>query len=423
VVVFSGGQDQAEIVLDSGWRGLSHREPPVENQSTSGMEFLKGNATAMASDTSDMQFPWPPNDEQLQAVFQRMLVDGSWGRYRGPHVDALTAALAEYHAVDHCLVCCSGTAAVELSLRAAGVSAGDDVLLCAYDFKSNLVNVLQLGAIPVLVDSVPGQPLIDVRGLEAAVTPRAKALIVSHLHGLSAPMAELRQFCETRSIVLIEDACQNAGALLEGRRAGAHGDLGVLSFGGSKLLTAGRGGAILTSSKIFAQRIHLYNQRGNDAYPLSEMQAAVLLPQLRQLDERNEQRAGSVDILRRRMEDNHVLRLVLPAGFTAETSEHGGNDIPAFYKLAFLLSAEYSVEFRGQLSAMCIRSGIPLYPGFSALQAMHAKSRYRGTGSLENSAELGRRLMVLHHPVLLQESARIESLAQELCRILRSMRG
>ncbi len=377
----------------------------------------------MVTDTPDLQLLWPLCDAQLRDVFLRMLEDGSWGRYQGPHGDALTAALAEYHGVDHCVVCCSGTAAVELSLRAAGVGSGDEVLLCAYDFKSNLVNVLYLGAVPVLVDTVPGQPIMDVRGLEAAVTPRSKVVIASHLHGLSAPMAELRQFCQTHSLVLIEDACQNPGALLDGRRAGAHGDLGVLSFGGSKLLTAGRGGAILTSSKTFAQRIHLCTQRGNEAYPLSEMQAAVLLPQLRQLGVRNAHRAVSVEILRKRLEGNQVLRAVLPAGFSAGSDDHSGHETAAFYKMAFLLSVGYSAEFRGQLSAMCLRSGIPLYPGFSALQSIHAKSRYRGIGTLENSAELGKRLMVLHHAVLLQEAAKIDEMALELCRIVKSMHG
>ena len=79
---------------------------------------------------------------------------------------------------------------------------------------------------------------------------------------------------------MIEDACQAPGAMLEGRRAGTFGDVGVLSFGGSKLLTSGRGGAVLTSDAHMAQRIRLYTQRGNEAYPLSEMQAAVVLPQL-----------------------------------------------------------------------------------------------------------------------------------------------
>ena len=377
----------------------------------------------MVSDTPDVHSLWPPCDAQLRDVFLRMLEDGSWGRYRGPHGDALAAALAEYHGVEHCVLCCSGTAAVELSLRAAGVGPGDEVLLCAYDFKANLVNVLHPGAIPVLVDTVPGQPIMDVRCLEGAITPRSKALIVSHLHGLSAPMVELRQFCERHGLVLIEDACQNPGALLDGRRAGAHGDLGVLSFGGSKLLTAGRGGAILTSSKTFVQRIHLYTQRGNEAYPLSEMQAAVLLPQLRQLDVRNAHRAVSVEILRKGLESNEVLRAVLPAGFSAESEEDSGHDTAAFYKIAFLMSVGYSMEFRGHLSAMCLRSGIPLYPGFSALQSIHAKSRFRGIGGLENSAELGRRLMVLHHSVLLQEPAKIDAMALELCRILQAMQG
>src|SRR5205823_4882353 len=109
---------------------------------------------------------------------------------------------------------------------------------------------------------------------------------------------------------VIEDAAQAPGALVQGRKAGTWGDVGVLSFGGSKLLTAGRGGAILSSCADIVQRIRAWTFRGNHINPLSELQAAVLLPQLDKLDERNQQRWQSVQLLRNYLTDVPGFRLL-----------------------------------------------------------------------------------------------------------------
>lgn len=381
----------------------------------------------MVWDRPDIPSVWPPAEEQLRDVFLGLLNDGSWGRYHGPHCDALRSELQSYHGVSQSVLCCSGTAAVELALRAAGVGPGDEVVMCAYDFKANLVNVLTCGGMPVLVDTEPGRPVPDPERLKAAVTSRTKAILVSHLHGLMVPMRVLREFCDSRGLVLIEDACQNPGAMVDGRRAGAWGDLGVLSFGGSKLLTAGRGGAILTSSRVLAQRIALYNQRGNEAYPLSEMQAAVLLPQLRQLDVRNRQRAASVDMLRSKLRDQRVLSLlsmedVAQFGVEAETVQ-GPWNAAAFYKVAFRVTDEFPAELRETIVSACEVAGIPLASGFVALQTIHARSRYRSAGALDQSAELGQRLLVLHHPVLLAGVEVLERMSERLNEVLRTITG
>ena len=381
----------------------------------------------MVWDRPDIPLVWPPADEQLRDVLLGLLNDGSWGRYHGPHCDALRSELQSYHGVSQSVLCCSGTAAVELALRAAGVGPGDEVVMCAYDFKANLVNVLTCGGMPVLVDTEPGRPVPDPERLQAAVTSRTKAILVSHLHGLMVPMRVLREFCDSRGLVLIEDACQNPGAMVDGRRAGAWGDLGVLSFGGSKLLTAGRGGVILTGSRVLAQRIALYNQRGNEAYPLSEMQAAVVLPQLRQLDVRNRQRAASVDMLRSKLRDQRVLSLlsvgdVAQAGVEAETVQ-GQLNAAAYYKVAFRVTDEFPAELRETIVSACEVAGIPLASGFAALQTIHARSRYRSAGALDQSAELGQRLLVLHHPVLLAGVEVLERMSERLIEVLRTITG
>src|SRR5439155_13714733 len=148
--------------------------------------------------------------------------------------------------VPHALACGSGTFAVELALRALKVQPGDEVALAAYDYPGNFLTLHALGARPVLVDVSPGNAVLDVTQLAAALTPEVRAVIVSHLHGGLAPMRAITELVRSRGVAVVEDACQCPGAVVEGRPTGAWGDAGVLSFGGSKLLTAGRGGAILT---------------------------------------------------------------------------------------------------------------------------------------------------------------------------------
>lgn len=356
---------------------------------------------------------WPITDDAIRAVFESMMADGSWGRYHGPHCDRLREALGLMHGAEHVTLCCSGTSAVELALRSVPVVAGDEVILAAYDFKANLMNVLTVGATPVLIDILPGQPVMDSGQLEHAITKRTKAIIVSHLHGHLAAIAPIRSMAAVNDIALIEDACQSPGAVIAGQRAGSLGDIGVLSFGGSKLLTAGRGGALLTSNAAMAQRIKLYTQRGNEAYPLSEMQAAVLLPQLQQLDSRNAARAIRAGQFASYLSSHSVMKPTLTEGESVTEQNR-----PAFYKLGLILSGQFDMKDREQLSAEARQLGIPLDPALPALHLTHSSRRFRAIGDLINAENLHMRLMTLHHTALLQSEAELKEMAASLLRLL-----
>ncbi len=287
---------------------------------------------------------------------------------------------------------------MELALRAVSVRAGDEVILSAYDFKANFVNVLTVGATPVLVDTLPGVPVIDVDQLRSAVSDRTRAVIVSHLHGSLAPIHNVCEFARSRGIQVIEDACQSPGAQIDGRRAGSLGHVGLLSFGGSKLLTAGRGGAILTNDPAIVQRIRLWTQRGNDACPLSEMQAAVLLPQLQQLDERNRNRLQRAAEFLRTLQsgENSLAESLLPAVWPPIDVSSSMLQ-PVFYKLALLLNPTVACSRREVICRTAREHGLPLDAAFRALHRIHSQRRFRSVGDLPNASELHDRLIVLHH--------------------------
>lgn len=358
---------------------------------------------------------WPITDDAIRAAFESMMGDGSWGRYHGPHCDRLKEELGRMHGVEHVVLCSSGTSAVELALRSVPVSATDEVILAAYDFKANLINVLTVGATPVLIDVLPGRPVMDPEKLEDAITKRTKAIIVSHLHGHLSATTTIRNIAAVHGIAVIEDACQSPGAIIAGQRAGSLGDIGVLSFGGSKLLTSGRGGALLTSNAAMAQRIKLYTQRGNDAYPLSEMQSAVLLPQLQQLDARNAARAIRADQLTNCLASHSLLTPTLTADrFISEQTR------PAFYKFGLLLSGQFDMTDREYISAEARKLGISLDPALPALHLTHSTRRFRAVGDLINAQNLHTRLMTLHHTALLQSESEMHNMVAVLLRLVNS---
>lgn len=352
---------------------------------------------------------WPVFDDAVNDAVMAAIADGSWGRYLGPHCDHLREALATFHDVRHVHLCSSGTAAVELALRGLGVGPGNEVILAAYDFEANFKNVLALGATPVLADVRPDDAQIDVARLEAAASDKVRAVLVSHLHGGVVDMPRLRETADRRGWGVVEDACQMPGAIVAGRRAGLWGDAGVLSFGGSKLLTAGRGGCVLTNRDDVLQRIRLHVQRGNDLSPLSELQAVVLLPQLGRLDERRRIRAANAERLRGLLGD-------LP-GVMAIPAASGE---PDYYKLAFRYDPAPLGGLSRETYAAAVRAeGVALWPGFRAMHRTHSRRRFRAIDEIPNADAADERLLVLHHPVLLGGPEAIARAAEAIRKVTR----
>jgi perosamine synthetase len=349
---------------------------------------------------------WPVADEAILEALQRAYADGSWGRYHGGHVERLEQRLATEHNLSHVLTCGSGTFAVELALRALKVGPGDEVIMAAYDYGGNFLSVHAVGARPVLVDVDADNWNLAPEALAAAFGPATRAVLVSHLHGGLVPMREVMELAGRQGVAVIEDAAQAPGALVQGRRAGAWGDVGILSFGGSKLLTAGRGGAVLTSRVDVAQRARLWLQRGNHICPLSELQAAVLQPQIDRLAERNTQRLRGVRFLSERLRSIPGLR-----PFRNRASE---NSEPGFYKLGVQFDAETFGLDRERFVAAARAEGIALDEGFRALHMGRSPSRWRAAGPLTQAEKAHHGTIVLHHPVLLGTDTELEEVVRAL---------
>ena len=238
--------------------------------------------------------PWPGDDPAVVDALRATFASGAWGQYHGLNVPDLEAEIADFHDVPHVLTCASGTLAVEAALRAMQVGPGDEVILAAYEYESNFLTVHALGARPVLADVEPRNWNLTPDAVADAVSPATKAVVCSHLHGGLVPMREITALAQRHGFGVVEDAAQAPGATVQGRPAGTWGGVGTLSFGGSKLLSAGRGGALLFRDGRLYQRAKLWLSRGVQQWaPLSELQAAVLRPQLARLSS-DTQRTGAV---------------------------------------------------------------------------------------------------------------------------------
>jgi perosamine synthetase len=350
---------------------------------------------------------WPPVDDAVREALAAAYADGSWGRYHGRHCEHLIESLAQRHQVAHVTLCCTGTFAVEFALRGLQVGPDDEVIMAAYDFPGNFRAVEAVGAKPVLVDINAQSWCLDTDALEEAAGPKTRAVIVSHLHGGLAEMERIVDWARTREILVLEDACQAPGARVDGRPAGAWGDAAVLSFGGSKLLTAGRGGAVLTPHEEVQQRMRVFAHRGNDAFALSELQAAVLLPQLQKLDQRNARRLASVRMLVAQWAEIDWLRPV-------RCDRH--DCTPSYYKLALQIDAErlaQKPDFRANLIAASHAAGIALDEGFRGF-ALRGGRRCRQVGLLPHARLAGEGTVLLHHPVLLEDAPTIRRVAETI---------
>jgi len=336
----------------------------------------------------------PTLDPGIRQLVMEALEDGSWSQYDAKWTAALTDTLTQQFSTKFVRLASSGTIAVELALRGVGVQSGDEVILAAYDFPGNFRAIEAIGALPVLVDVVPNGWTLDLTQLDQARSEKTRAILVSHLHGQLAAMPGICDWAKLHQVKVVEDACQVPGANLAGHPAGSWGDAGTLSFGGSKLLSAGRGGAVLTRYPEVMQRMVVFADRGNDSFPLSQLQAAVLLPQLKSLEGQNRLRNANVNRLRSLLAENSSIEL-LPA------SEEP--DISAYYKVGFFVAPTTELTpARVELISNLTEQGLEIGEGFRGFY-LRSDRRCRKVGSLVHATNAAEHTMLLHHTVLLQE--------------------
>lgn len=219
----------------------------------------------------------------------------------GPQVVKFEESAASYLGVKHAIGLASGTDALVIALRALNIGDGDEVIIPAYTFFATAGTVMSVGAKPVIVDIDPQSYQIDVSRIEAAITPKTKAVIPVHLYGHPSEMNPILEIARKYNLKVIEDNAQAFGAEYLGKKTGALGEVGCLSFFPTKNLGAyGDGGMVVTNDEALAEQMRMLRAHGWKKKYYSEtvgynsrldaMQAAILQAKFPHLDEWNEKR-------------------------------------------------------------------------------------------------------------------------------------
>ncbi len=202
---------------------------------------VNGGPPAVPKGTLHSTPPITALDEEMVLASLR-----NWNHAWGENCESLQHEFADWNGNRHCLALTSGTAALHASMLACGLSAGDEVITPAYSWTSSVSCIIHANCIPVFVDVEPVSYNIDPARIEEAITPRTKAIIAVHLHGIPADMDAIMDIALRRNLSVIEDACQAHGALHKGRKVGTIGDCAAFSLNQNKMLSAGEGGLFVT---------------------------------------------------------------------------------------------------------------------------------------------------------------------------------
>ena len=235
----------------------------------------------------------------------------------GSEVAGFEQDFATYCGAAECIALNSGTSALHLALLAAGVGPGDEVITVPFTFVASVAAVIYAGARPVLVDIDPRSFTMDPTLVEAAITPRTKAILPVHLYGQSADMDPIMEVARRHGLIVIEDAAQAHGAKYKGRPVGSIGDMGCFSFYPGKNLGAyGEGGAVTTSNAEYARTVRMLRDWGQDRkyhhllrgfnYRMEGFQGAILRVKLRHLEAWTEARRRVVSLYNDLLADSGV---------------------------------------------------------------------------------------------------------------------
>ncbi len=314
---------------------------------------------------------WPLFSDRDKQDLAAVLDDGRLTSITGPKVREFEEKYAERFGARYAVACSSGVTALHLALSALQIGPGDEVIVPAHTFIGTAIPVLMANAVPIFVDVRPDSFNLDPERLEAAITPRTRAVIPVHLNGLPADMDAIRAAAGRRGLRVIEDACQAHGARYHGRPAGVLADLAAFSFFEDKVITTGEGGMVLTDSEELFERARAVRSYGEAPigegaerkyehlllgfnYRMGALNAALGINQLDRLEEMVEKRNRNARYLRRQL--GQIPGIVPPAEFP--DCRH------AYYKFVCLLEPKVVGRSGAELAAALKAEGIPATPRY-----------------------------------------------------------
>lgn len=240
-----------------------------------------------------------PSIGELELKYVTDAVTNGWGERCYEYIYRLQEEFASYIGAPYALATSSCTGALHLGLKALGIGPGDEVILGDSNWIASAAPIFYIGASPVVVDVLEESWCLDPLAVRDAITPKTRAIIAVHLYGNLAAMDELRSIADEFGLALIEDAAEALGSRFHGRMAGSLSTFSVFSFHGTKVMTTGEGGMLVTADPKLARRVEQLNNHGRAAgdmrqfwpselgykYKMSNLQAALGCAQLERIEE------------------------------------------------------------------------------------------------------------------------------------------
>ncbi len=397
---------------------------------------------------------WPQAERAELEQVGRVLEGQRW--FAGPRGDdpeslgvEFARRFAKMHGADFAHPVANGSVAIEIALRALGVSPGDEVIVPCYTFLSTATSVLMLGAIPVFADIDPRTYCLDPADVARKISEATAAVIPVHLGGQMADMPALQELCKGKGIAIVEDCAQAIGAGLPGGRAGTWGQAATFSFQSNKTITAGEGGLVMAGDPEIAERLRAFTAFGRLAgegagrssayvsqllssnYRLSEMQAAVLLAQLEKFPGQDQRRQENAAYLNQDISQIPGLEHISDG---KEESRHG-----YYYYLLRYQPDEFAGLAPQRLAAALAAEGVPFLPGDTApiyhnpvfrpenltqFLCPEVLERYRTVVNLDDpgcpqAEEACNRTLILRHQVLLGSREDMDDILEALAKVRR----
>lgn len=347
----------------------------------------------------------------VASALREVVLHDAYRRYTGPYAERLMEGLVALHGGGDILLASSGTAALEIALRAAGIGPGCEVVVSAYDYPGNFWAIERTGARPLLIDLEPSSWRMDLSQLDSLASQLGaiKAVVASHLHGELQPLHELKVICDRHGWLLIEDNCQALGSYTtDGIVTGTLGDLSIFSFGGGKVISAGRGGGLALRDERLLHKCRLAAGAGSGPYAMSELQAIVAAAQLPLLARHREEVSrffAAVDL----QLQNASTNLLCPM--------RSKFDRRALYQVGWILPDSFTLTQRDELVQHLSSEGIAAGSGFAGFHRRSGR-RCRSLGPLPMAAKMAERTCVLHHRQVTQGGLSPQEVAKRLHRAI-----
>lgn len=316
-------------------------------------------------------------------------VKSGWVSSLGKYVRDFESRFAAYCGVKYGVATFNGTVALHLLAATLNLGPGDEVIMPSLTFVATANAIRYTGATPVFVDSERDTWNLDPSQVEAAITPRTKAIIAVHLYGHPADMDPLQEIARRHNVWLLEDAAEAHGALYKGRPVGSLSDAAIFSFYGNKIITTGEGGIIVTDNQAWAERAFFLENQGRYAdnpyyhpevafnYRMTNIQGAIGLAQLERIEE--------LLAIRGRNAAHYNRRLAHLPGLTLPPCQPWATNV--YWMYSVVVADEFGLS-RDELRAKLRQVGIDTRPFF---YPVHALPMYQTGQSLPVAEELGRR--------------------------------